>query len=350
MSTAISLGYRQSLERQTRDGALRGARTPPHSAPPRGVRSARLADGVRAVELGMDTLILFGVTGLERSRGGSGGLGSVDEGGRRRTVLLSHSITFRDEQGRSITVTSQRPADDEKFASIRDWAPMNTYLGRPEGRDKVEANRENGQPFERVEVDWQPASIPVDGQRIDFEICDFPQGWWAGVGRVSDAVITIDSRGVPVDEVRLERVPEHPVPALPDMGEVGQRVREDLDARLEHLPVSRVRTMSDYWELRSVEVDHVRDLARRYALSEGDRQGVQAHWIARIEAELANTTERLRFEHIDAVRNSRISRRLKDHNLIHQLWWNTLGPGAKTWIGNRLAPIRRFMFRLHWRP
>jgi hypothetical protein len=298
----------------------------------------------------VDKLILFGVVGLERGRGGSGGLGSVDEGGHRRTVLLSHSISFHDAKGRSITVTSQRPADDEKFASIRNWAPMNTYLGTPEGRARAQANRETGQRIERVEVEWQPASVPVDGHEVAFEVCDLHQGWWAGVGRVPDAVITIDSRGVPLDEVKLERVPQYPVPAVPDMGEVGLSVQEDLQGRLERLPVWRVGSMSDYWELRSVEADHVHNLARRYSLSDQDRDAVQAHWLARVDVELAGTVERFRFEHIDAVRNSRIDRHLRQHNFVRQLWWNTLGPGAKTWFGNRLALIRRFLFRLHWRP
>ena len=35
----------------------------------------------------------------------------------------------------------------------------------------------------------------------------------------------------------------------------------DLETRLQCLPVGRIRHMSDYWELRSVEEDHVRGLA-----------------------------------------------------------------------------------------
>ncbi len=146
----------------------------------------------------MDELILFGVTGLERSRGGSGGLGSVEEGGHRRTVLVSRSLTFTDPERRSITVTSQRPGGDESFASIRAWAPMNTWLGTAEGRDRVMADRADGGRLQPVRVDWRPATIALDGQAASFEICDFARGWWAGVGQVADAVITIDSRGVPV--------------------------------------------------------------------------------------------------------------------------------------------------------
>ena len=56
----------------------------------------------------MDRLILFGVSGLDRGRGGSGGLGVVvEEDGRRRHVQTSRSITFYDPAGHTITVTSQ---------------------------------------------------------------------------------------------------------------------------------------------------------------------------------------------------------------------------------------------------
>jgi hypothetical protein len=34
---------------------------------------------------------------------------------------------------------------------------------------------------------------------------------------------------------------------------------------------------------------------------------------------------------------------------LGQLYWNTFGPGGETWFGDHL-PIRRFVFRLRWRP
>jgi hypothetical protein len=277
-------------------------------------------------------------------------LASWKKAGRRRSVFLSRSITFHDAEGRSMTVTSQHPADDERFAGIRDSAPMNTYLATPEGWDKAQARRETGQPLDRVEVEWRPASIPVDGHELAFEVCDIAQGWWAGVGRAPDAVITIDSRGVPLQDLRLERVPEHPVPPLPDLGEVGHRVADDLDSRVKRLPLRRVRRTSDYWALHAVEIDHVQDLARRYYLSDHDRQAVQDHWLARLNAELGETMEHLLLKPMDSAYNSRIGRHLRGRDFLYQLWSNTVGPGAKTWFGNRYAPIRRRTFRLRWRP
>jgi hypothetical protein len=300
---------------------------------------------------GMDKLTLFGISGLERGRGGSGGLGMVvDEEGRHRHVQTSYSITFNDPAGQTITVTSQHLADNEKFETIRRWAPMNTYLATPEGKDQLRASRDDARPLDPIEVDWRPARIAVDGKDTAFEVCDLYLGWWVGVGRVPHAVITIGSQGVPLGSVRLEHVDEHPVPALPDLGDMGEDVLADLEPRFMRLPVRRVRGRSDYWALHSVEEDHVRNLARKFALSDRDQAAVRAHWMARVEAELADTNGRLRVKDIDAASNSRIARRLIGRHLLYNLWSNTVGPGAKCWFGNRYAPIRHYTFRLRWRP
>lgn len=298
----------------------------------------------------MDKLILYGVSGLERGRGGSGGLGMVvDDDGRRRHVQTSRSIIFRDPIGQTITVTSQYPADDERFETIRRWAPMNTYMATPEGKDQLRASRDSGRPLDPIEVDWRRVSIAVDGQDTAFEVCDLDLGWWVGVGRVPAAVITIGSQGVPLGTVRLERVDEHPVPAWPDLGDVGEHVLADLEARFKRLPLRRVRGRSDYWALHSVEEDHVRNLASRYVLSDRDQAAVRAYWMGRVETELADTNEWLRFKDMDAASNSRIAQRLMGRDRLYNLWSNTVGPGAKCWFANRYTPIRRYTFRLRWR-
>jgi hypothetical protein len=227
---------------------------------------------------------------------------------------------------------------------------MNTYLATPAGQAQLRGSRETGRRLDPIEVDWRRATIAVDGQDTAFEVCDLDLGWWAGIGQVPDAVVTIGSQGVHLDSVRLERVDEHPVPALPDLGDVGEDMRADLEARLQRLPLRRVRRMSDYWALHSVEEDHVRSLAHRSVLSDQDQAAVRAHWMARVEAELADTNERLRFKDMDAASNSRIARRLMGHNLLYNLWSNTIGPGAKCWFENRYTPIRHYTFRLRWRP
>ena len=257
---------------------------------------------------------------------------------------------FYDLVGHTITVTSQHAADGGTFDTIRRWAPTNTYLATPEGKDQLRASRDSGRRLDPIEVDWRPATIAVDGQDTAFEVCDLDLGWWVGVGRVPDAVITIGSQGVPLGSVRLERVDEHPVPALPDLRDVGDSVVADLEARFKRLPLRQVRGRSDYWALYSVKEDHVRNLAREYVLSDRDQGAVRAHWMARVEAALADTNERLRFKDMDAASNRRIARRLMGRNLLYNLWSNTLGPGAKCWFGNRYTPIRHHTFRLRWRP
>jgi hypothetical protein len=192
----------------------------------------------------VNKLILFGVCGFERGRGGSGGLGVVVEAdGRRRHVQTSRSIMFCDPVGHTIT---------------------SSCLAGPRRRGRRRAGRPRG-----------PLQTPA---------------FASGAGT------------------------------------------------------------SDYWALHSVEEDHVRSLAHRYVLSDQDQAAVRAHWMARVEAELADTNERLRFKDMDAASNSRIARRLMGRNLLYNLWSNTLGPGAKCWFGNRHTPIRHYTFRLRWRP
>jgi hypothetical protein len=98
------------------------------------------------------------------------------------------------------------------------------------------------------------------------------------------------------------------------------------------------------------EVDHVQRVASRHALSDQDRQAVQAHWLARIDSELAETLKRLHFKGSEVGLNSRIARLLQRRNFLYQLWSNTIGPGARCWFGNRYTPIRHHTFRLRWRP
>jgi hypothetical protein len=59
-----------------------------------------------------------------------------------------------------------------------------------------------------MEVEWQEAAILVDGDTTPFEVCHLDGGFWAAVGRAPGADVTIDSRGVPLDGLELERIPE----------------------------------------------------------------------------------------------------------------------------------------------
>ncbi len=45
-----------------------------------------------------------------------------------------------------------------------------------------------------------------------------------------------------------------------------------------------------------------------------------------------------------------VRRRSFRANALFQLYWNTVGPGGRTWFGNRYVTIWRDTFRIRWRP
>ncbi len=297
-------------------------------------------------------IVLYGVVGLERGRGGGhGNIGLLGSGRQTRAFLMSEGLTFTGPEGGSITITSYRPGDDEEFKQIRDWAPMNTYLASSRGQAAFAAWDRGGSPPRPGDVAWRPTTIVVDAQETRFEMCDLGDGYWAAAGRVPAATITIDSRDVPLSVVSLERLDsrEPPPPPAPDLGERTEEVIRSLDERFARVPFGKVHRWADYWALRDIEVDHVNRLARREDLSRQQLEALEAYWLGRIRTPLSKTMDRLRFKHIEAMHRSGIARHLRS-NLLFQLWFNTVGPGARTWFGNRYVGIRRYTFRLRWRP
>jgi len=200
-------------------------------------------------------------------------------------------------------------------------------------------------------VKWEPVTILVDGQGKPFEMCGLGDGYWAAVGRVPAATLTIDSRRVPIGAVSLERLASRAPPPLPapDLGDRTETVIRGLDDRFARVPFRRVRHSADHWALRAVEVDHVKRLGHREGLSGQQVRALQAYWLGRVEAPLRVTMDRRRFKHMETMYRSRVARRVGT-GFLFQLWFNTIGPGARTWFGNRYAGIRRYTFRLRWRP
>jgi hypothetical protein len=194
--------------------------------------------------------------------------------------------------------------------------------------------------------------ILVDGEPTAFEVCDLGDGYWAAAGQVPAATITIDSRQVPISAVRLEHLAsrEPPPPPVPDLGDRTERVAQSLDHRFARVPFSRVHGYADYSALRDVEVDHVSRLAHDEDLSDEQREALEAYWLRRIGDRLREPMDRVRLHDIGAMQRSRVAQRLRNRRFLFQLWFNTLGPGAKTWFGNRYVPIRHYTFRLRWRP
>jgi hypothetical protein len=298
-------------------------------------------------------LAIYGVVGLQRGHGRAEGgtLALVREGRRARTVRTSESLTFDGPEGGTITVTSHRRGDDDQFEFMREGAAIGPFLASPRGRAAWAKVDRPGLP-RPVGLEWAPVTILVDGQGTPFEACDLGDGYWAAAGRVPAAIILIDGREVPIGAVSLERLASREPPPLPvpDLGDRTGTVVESLDDRFARLPFSRVRRSADFWALREVEVEHVGLLALREGLSDQQLEALKSYWLSRVEDRLREPMDRARLRDIDAMHRSRIARRLQGKRFLFQLWFNTLGPGAKTWFRNRYAPIRRNAFRLRWRP
>jgi sporulation protein YlmC with PRC-barrel domain len=174
-------------------------------------------------------------------------------------------------------------------------------------------------------------TLPVDGQGAAFKICDLGDGYWAAVGRVTDAVVSLDSRGVHLSVVGLERLASgrRPPPSAPDLDEQTEAVMRASDGRFARLPFERVRRLADYWALRSVEEDHVKRLAQRENLSQQQFEAVRNYWLKRVEATLSDTMEELHFRGIESHTRSGAERRLRPV-VVAQLWFDTFGPGGRT--------------------
>jgi hypothetical protein len=296
-------------------------------------------------------LVLYGVVGLERDGVRSRSGLHVGNGRRKRMVRLTETLHFAAPDGGSLLVTSHHRGDQNRLEEIRASAPMGPFMASPRGRAARAAWNRNDPIPRPVDVEWTPISILIEGQMTSFEMCDLGDGYWAAVGVVPDATITIDGRKASVDGLSLERLASHqlPPPIAPDIGERTQSVVTSLDNRFARAPFDRVRRWADYWALRDVEIEHVKLLARRERLSEQQREAVQTYWMRRIDGALSETLERLRARSGGAMRQSRLSRRVRS-KALSQIWFNTVGPGGRTWFGNRYTTVRHYTFRLRWRP
>ena len=90
-------------------------------------------------------------------------------------------------------------------------------------------------------------------------------------------------------------------------------------------------------------------LAYREGLSSRQLEALEAYWLGRVKAPLTRTLDTRRFKHIEVMHRSRIAKRLGT-GFLFQLWFNTVGPGGRTWFGNRYVGLRHYTFRLRWRP
>ncbi len=65
-----------------------------------------------------------------------------------------------------------------------------------------EQDREFDQTLRR---EWRSVQISVDDELVPFEILG-PENEWTAIGRIGEAIISVSSRGVPLDELALVTV------------------------------------------------------------------------------------------------------------------------------------------------
>jgi Clp amino terminal domain, pathogenicity island component len=131
--------------------------------------------------------------------------------------------------------------------------------------------------------------------------------------------------------------------------EVPATMASELASRYDRLPVQRIRRHADLWALRRVEEEHVDRLARQHELDDVTRDATMSWWLEEVQRRCGGTSARLQRE--ERRRLQRIHRHPRFRsNAVFQLYWNTVGPGGRTWFGNRYATIRRYTFRIRWRP
>lgn len=214
-----------------------------------------------------------------------------------------------------------------------------------------QAGRPGPRPPLPDDLEWTRAEIEVDERVGDFDICNVEEGIWVAVGQIGDTIVSLNSRKVPLDTVRLEALNDHhyPPPPAPDLGEQTSSIIGSLDDRFDRVPFRKVHRHADYWALRSVETDHVRKLAHQHALASDDANALRDYWLERVSCQLGDTLDRLADLNWNRSGQSKVARHLGSGTTYH-LWFNTLGPGARTWFGNRYTTIRHYTFRVRWRP
>ncbi len=142
-----------------------------------------------------------------------------------------------------------------------------------------------------------------------------------------------------------------PEPPPPDFDTLPPGVRLDLDERFQRVPFDRIRHWADYWALRSIEAEHIAKLARRFALTLAQQESVEHWWQNELYDRLKETLNDLQERSMLVYRRLLSKhRRLRRSQVLFQVWFNSLGPGGRTWFGNRYTTIRHYTFRIHWRP
>lgn len=164
---------------------------------------------MRAVDASED-FVWYGVRGLARI-GGVGGGGLVAQSLDTREVRgfrrSSAQAIFTTANGDRVIVTSHHPQEGETFDRRRDVAVINALNWVPiEARRGVVRVLDEYGPATVRGIVWEKDEFTVEGATRSFDVCQFDNGYWVAVGKLPEADVAIESRGVPAPAVELERM------------------------------------------------------------------------------------------------------------------------------------------------
>jgi len=121
--------------------------------------------------------------------------------------------------------------------------------------------------------------------------------------------------------------------------------------------------MADYYALRSVESEHINRIARDLDFPADKRELLWDCWLQTVHLKVQLNVEQIMKSQSDSHRRWIASEHRRHpvrqlppqppgvaRTVLFQVKFNTVGPGGRTWFGNRYVAIRRHTFRLHWRP
>ena len=132
----------------------------------------------------------------------------------------------------------------------------------------------------------------------------------------------------------------HKPPMEAPPSELPPSLASALARRYEQLPVVRVRYRRDIRRLDRAESLWIRRALRQHLHADAVRANTEQWWLAQVTRACSSVVAVL-----EQLESAGVAPELPPQpwrpTWLFQLWWNTLGPGARTWLRNRRAPIRR---------
>lgn len=137
-----------------------------------------------------------------------------------------------------------------------------------------------------------------------------------------------------------------PMEALPP--ELPAPLASALARRYEQLPVVRVRSRRDIRRLDHTESRWIRRAVGRYSPTDAAPASIEEWWLAQVARACGGVVALLEQLEMAGV-TPELPLQPWRPTWLFQLWWNTLGPGARTWMRNRRASFRDVIRSFHRR-